>query len=524
MLNALEVLVRVTFEKPNRFVCICDWKDREIPRRAKFLWSADDKYWYTTTFEHAAKLRTYFDKPLRDKTNRVSVVEVPWSSRVPILAMGQAAKPHQIEGFNFAMSRNHSYLAFDMGLGKSATSIMVINQLYLENKAAKVLIIVPPFLITNWIREIETFKAWRISTLAIRTSRMIQFGDVTIVPDSLFIDNNLVSMIKARSFDLIVVDEAQRFLTEDSKRTKALFGEVMGQGIVHKAEKVILLSGTPMRRGPMELWPALHALAYNEIDFRSRHKYGLDFCDAHQEEIFNGRTAWNYKGASNLDILKEKIEGSFILTKKLEDHVKSLKGLLSERVVVLDAKLSAKTLKLDKSLQVRPPPLEKLVGSQGLGAIAEYRKLLSLEKVKPSAEYVKNILETTEESVLVFLHHTEAILAMEKALAKYNPAVIYGKVKTKDRDDIEKSFQAGKTRVLIANIGTMVGLNLTRASRCVFAESSWSSTDNDQARSRAFRIGQESRVVVDYITLANTLDEYVLSRVIKKRSTINKLF
>ena len=71
--------MRVTFEKPNRFVLTCSYEQRSIAREHKFIWDADSRYWYTTQFEHAAKLREYFDEDLKKKSKgSQSLKAVAW--------------------------------------------------------------------------------------------------------------------------------------------------------------------------------------------------------------------------------------------------------------------------------------------------------------------------------------------------------------------------------------------------------------------------------------------------------------
>jgi SNF2 family DNA or RNA helicase len=522
--------VRVTFEKPNRFVLTCSYEQRSIAREHKFIWDADSRYWFTTQFEHAAKLREYFDEDLKKRIKRFSVVKKPWLGSVPPLPYGVKLLPHQERGVKFALERNHSYISFDMGLGKTLTSIAVINSVYAKTEGAKranfkALIIVPPFLIHNWMKEIHKFKAFRFFVNVLRkASDELKAEDIVIVPDSIVHVPEVFENLMAHRWNVIVVDEAQRFLNAETKRTISVLGDEAKRGIVHRGAKVVMLSGTPMRSGHMELWPVLRSLAWNSIDYMSRHRYGLEYCGAHQVEAYRGKFVWDYSGSTNSKSLREKIEGTFFLTEKLEANVKELKGLLLERVVVLDHKLKAKVFKLDESLRVEARPLEDLVKGAELGDIATYRRELSLEKVMPAVQYVQNILDSSNDQVLVFFYHTEALELFSEKMKRYGVEIINGETPMKTRDKITEGFQAKKFRVLSANIFTMVGLNLTNAKRIVFVESSWNSTDNDQAKARAYRIGQDKLVTVDHLTLADTLDEYVLNKVIKKRNLIDKVF
>ena len=67
---------------------------------------------------------------------------------------------------------------------------------------------------------------------------------------------------------------------------------------MHRGAKVVMLSGTPMRSGHIELWPVLRSLAWNSIDYMSRHRYGLEYCGAHGK-AYRGKFVWDYSGSTN---------------------------------------------------------------------------------------------------------------------------------------------------------------------------------------------------------------------------------
>ena len=73
---------------------------------------------------------------------------------VPTLAL--PLMDYQQESVQFALSRRSAYLALDMGLGKTAVAIAIATAV-VQQENRQVLIVVPPSLRTNWVREFGKF-------------------------------------------------------------------------------------------------------------------------------------------------------------------------------------------------------------------------------------------------------------------------------------------------------------------------------------------------------------------------------
>ena len=515
--------MKISFIEPNRFVASCTFSEKEIVKDAGFFFDFNyTKKWYTHNYATASALVKHFDVSAKNKIKQVSIEAISWGRGIPKIPKDKKLDAHQLRAVKFCTTRNHSYLAFDAGLGKTPISVALINEVVHENRA---LIIVPPFLVSNWVREIKEWQTedYKIQVVSSGAEfELLPRTDILIVPDSLIARDNVSRSLYKHRFGIIIVDEVQRFLNASSLRTKSLYGSADNSALVALADKRVFLSGTPIRRGPMDLYPVLKSNAWDSIEYLSHHHYGVRYCAAYRKNIGRGNFAWDYSGSCNLTELKDKIYSKFILRETLTDNLTDLKDKLIERVVTLDDKDKKTITKIEKTI-FKDQALDEIIGSKDLGAIAEYRSALIKPLVRVSTEYIKNILEGSSDSLLVYAIHQDTIKNLEKSLKEYNPQSIYGPVKKTQRDAIEKDFQDKKIRVLIANINCMVGLNLTAGSRIVFVESSWDYTDNSQAISRAYRRGQNNIVIADHLVLAGTISEYVLRTVLKKKRTINKL-
>lgn len=502
----------VKFDQATKtFVCECDYKNKDIPKFAGFHFNPMTKLWETKKFANAIKLQDFFDDTAKRQIGQKAFIKTAWTGRF-IHPKDQSLKEFQLRAAKFALERNHSYLALEQGLGKTPTACVVINSVGL-----KTLIVCPPFLVENWKREL---KAWLVTGLefqSINSGKQIEFKSkpptVIILPDTLLDRPAIKDFIQGQEFGLLVVDEAHRFKTPNSKRSKVLY-----EFLTTLIPKVVMLSGTPMPNRPIELYPVLSNLAPQLINFLSWHDYGLKFCNAYQSHW-----GWDYGGASNLTQLRNQIE-DFMLRETKETCLPELPAKV-ERQIVLTREDQKEVRKIEKSLfQKFGEEPESFIKRQNLGEIASYRKELGLSKVQVALEYIAEILANTGEQLLVFAWHTEVLAKLEAALKDCSKCeIIDGSTPMKARQFIVDGFQNGRIRVLLAQVQTMVGYNLTRASRCIFVECSWSPADNSQATDRAHRIGQKDAVIVDYLVLAKTFDEKIMNTLLYKRKLIDKV-
>jgi len=410
----------------------------------------------------------------------------------------------------WALARKRTYLALDPGLGKTICAALIINKLNLPT-----IYICPPFMLGNVELEL---KKWLIHAQVIERVGECKVGpDVLLVPDSILTRAEVLSEIanfsKGKNV-ILIVDEAHRFKSPTAKRTKSLL-----QKILPLSTRTIFLSGSPLPNGrPMELFPILATCAPETIGGRNFWDFGKYFCNG-----FEGTFGWDFSGRSNFIEFCQSIKRDFLLRIRKAEVLSDLPPKI-ESIVFIDHRLPKELAELERKVLAKyiPSELSEVIGDEHL---TTYRKDLGFEKVLPTAKFVRDILTDSDESVLLFAIHKDAIARLTTELKDSDPLIITGSVDKDERFRRAQTFQKDNNRrLMILNIQAGgVGFNLTKATRVVFMEFDWVPEANVQAADRAHRIGQRDSVYVNYLVFKESLDSLMLTTILQKQKAINKI-
>jgi len=530
--------LKLTFED-GIFICRCSFQDRLKPRDAGFSWHPEKKIWYTNRIQVAALLRDHADHSARKKIRALLIEVKPWHG--PLLyPPTEKLKGFQASAARFILSRNRSYGALDPGLGKGVIAVVVANTIAFHHETNCLpppvfVYICPPFLLLNVEEE---WKTWRTF------SGMIQRYEYALHPDArvlIFPDSKM--QLDEHRFELeafiecakragrrvvAFVDEAHRYKTPDAQRTKMLLGfpaidkDTPGiPSLVRHFNMLTYLSGTPMPNRPMELFTILNKSAPETIDFANQFEYGKKYCAG-----FEDTHGWDFSGASNLDELREKVHGKFMIRMKKSEVLKELPPKIEEFLFVGETAGSRVTEMESAMLKEHSPEdiMRKQIAlvegkdrAEELN-LATYRRLLGREKVNPAVEAINEILLGSDEAIIVTAYHTDVIEALALKLAKWKPLVIYGKMKGSGQTLVDIFQKSAEHRLFIIQIDMAVGYTMTKATRVMHVEPSYVPATNDQASDRAHRIGQLDSVFVQYLVYRNSLDRMILSIVLRKKN------
>jgi SNF2 family DNA or RNA helicase len=207
-------------------------------------------------------------------------------SMEPYLKDEVAFYDHQVEGIRKMMRMKSVLLADDMGLGKSIQALTVFVGDVIQGKGSTAIIVCPVSLRGNWADEIVKFT--RIPYMLLgeeinptngkvrslgprdRTRQIVEFS-LWNRPKILILNYEQVDAhlgeLNALDVRMAIFDEAHMIKNPESKRTKAC--------LALKAERSLMLTGTPILNKVVELWPLFNRIAPtffpNFYAFRNRY-------------------------------------------------------------------------------------------------------------------------------------------------------------------------------------------------------------------------------------------------------------
>ncbi|KAI8959749.1 SNF2 family N-terminal domain-containing protein [Daldinia sp. FL1419] len=146
-------------------------------------------------------------------------------------------------------------------------------------------------------------------------------------------------------------------------------------------------------------------------------------------------------------------------------------------------------------------------------------------KVTKCCELISNILETTNEKIIVFSQWTVFLdiiqIAIEDQL-KLQICRYDGSMSATKRDDTVTEFMENPNKrvILVSLKAGNAGLNLTVASQVFIMDPFWNPYVENQAVDRAYRIGQQRDVTVHRMLVAGTVEDRIMATQEKKRRIV----
>ena len=527
-----------------RFEAVTTFDERHGPRGAGFRWDKEVKRWWTDQATTAVTLVDFADDSARPRLR--SVIDSLKASRaedadVTIPAPeGMEYMPFQRAGISYALKRDATLIGDEMGLGKTIEAMGFINARELRN----VLILCPASLCLNWQREL---RKWLISggmLVSVAGTREFPGSHIVVCAYSRIAKH--AHAVRRREWDLIIADECQNLKNRKAQRTQAVFGRRAAKNVERlpaiKARYKLALSGTPIPNRPVEIWPVLNWLDpetwSNWVSFVRR------FCAG-----FKGAHGWDASGASNLDVLQDRLRATVMVRRRKADVLTELPAKQRQVVIVeppdaetRDAIKSegeawrryqrgAADLRTEVELAKASTPDEyreavaKLSDYVRLAMteISKERHRVAVAKAPTVVEWCKDTL-AEKPKICVFAHHKDVVKLLQAELRAFNPVTITGDTPVPDRQPAVDTFQTDRRcRVFIGSITAAgTGLTLTAADHAIFAELDWVPSNITQAEDRIHRIGQESSVMIQHVVFDGSLDAMMAEKVVEKQEIADR--
>lgn len=411
---------------------------------------------------------------------------------------------HQVEGVRRMIRMNSFLLADDMGLGKSMQSLTVFGVHCAVRKKkygtdSSALVVCPASVKDNWENEVGVFT--RMPAMVVdgspkkRTEQIAKFkeieGSKVLVVNYEQVKAHLAS-INSCNFDVVIADEAHMLKNPEAQRTKAFMNL--------RAERFFMLTGSPMLNDPSELWTILNTIqpgVYgNYYQFKQR------YCR------FGGWENKKVVGPKNVNELNQMLNA--VMIRRLKDdvldlpavqYIKRIVGLkplqkkLHDQAVkelVLPSSSGDKEIKSDAIKFLR---LKQICGTTATVLDDGRDESAKLDLAEEDAENITN----DGHKIIVFTQFRGVLEAYRKRLANRLPHVpvfeLHGDVPIPLRQSVvnEWSNVKGPSIILCTIRVAGVGLNMTAARHMQFLDEDYVPMMNEQAVSRANRIGASTK-------------------------------
>lgn len=460
-------------------------------------------------------LEPLFENPLVQKSPELQR-EYPLPSQPGIDFLGELY-PYQQEGLSWMQSlffRSFSgLLADEMGLGKTVQVLAFLSTL---NHSTSTLIIVPTSLLFNWKKELEKFLPGRSVYLhsgseRVKHEEMLQSYPLILTSYAVMrLDAPLFQRVP---FTCVILDEAQQIKNPDSQIARQVFQL--------KATFRLAMTGTPIENRIEELWSLFHFLIPQLLG---------------DKQTFAMRMSLGSKKIKRC--LKP-----FILRRRKEEVVRDLPPQIHQHVwismsdaqkEVYDTWVSKQRLGLLKKIAadgVHAHRMEILEAILRLRQIVCHPLLVDPHFVGESAK-LSRLMDDLEEAiqekrkVLIYSQFTQMLSLMKQEVEQRGWLFVQLDGSTTDRETPVNRFQEEPDLLLffISLKAGGVGLNLTAADTVILFDPWWNEAQEQQAISRAHRIGRSSAVIAKRYVTVGSIEEKMLQLKKQKSALAESLF
>ena len=446
---------------------------------------------------------------------------------------------HQIRGANMALRAFGALDAktpgggfgelFEMGCGKTLTTIAVAGALYNLGKIDRVLVVAPTSVCSVWPHDLNQFAAfpWEARVLlGDKKKRLKALNElenwpfkalrIAVINYESTHRDGIFEALATYKPDLIVCDESQRIKNPSAAQSKAL--HKLGDAAPFR----MILSGTPVQNNAVDL--------YSQYRFLDPAVYGANFyAFKNRYCIMGGYGQHQIVGYRNMDELVEKEHSVAYRVTKEECLDLPQQTFINRYVQFTDAEQAiyeqlrkSSFLELETGENVTATTiltmylrLMQLTGGFLTADESTRPKQVNTAKLDALADIVDDYVVDAGKKLVIFARFRAEIAAIENLLRlrKIQYGSIYGDVPMEERGKIVEDFQTNPdTKVFVAQIQTAgLGITLHAASTAVFYSYDYNYANYAQALARIHRIGQRLPVTYIHLVVDGSIDEKILA-------------
>ncbi len=404
---------------------------------------------------------------------------------------------YQFEGVAFLYPRVAAVLADEMGLGKTMQAITAIRLLLHAGEIRSVLLVCPKPLVSNWQRE---FSRWapELPLVVIegdQARRQWQWGladtPVKIANYELLVrDRELVEQV-----DLVVLDEAQRIKNRGGATSQVV------RSIPRT--RAWALTGTPVENSSDDLVGIFDFLApghlHRHMKPRAMGRAVSDFILRRtKEQVLTELPPKLFRDA-DIELSAEQRE-TYALAEE-------------EGVLRLTQMGESATIQHVFELVLRLKQICNFDPATGESSKLE-RLVADIEEVAASGQ-----------KAIVFSQWVDTLERLRPRLGSFGVLEYHGKIGQRQRDAAIEQFRGDRQKhVMLMSYGAgSVGLNLQFASYVFLFDRWWNPAVEDQAISRAHRIGTTGPVTITRFLALDTIEERINQVLQEKRELFDTI-
>lgn len=381
-------------------------------------------------------------------------------------------RSYQTFGTKYIVHQKRTLLGDEMGLGKTVQAIASMAALKAEG-VTHFMVVCPASVLINWCREIEKHSTLSVTKVHGGDEEALlhwrKNGDVAVTTYESISRFNMPEKFR---IGMIVADEAHYVKNPETQRTKAL------SALLKQTENVLFMSGTPLEN------------RVDEMCF---------LCSMLQPQV--AQELERVKYISTAEQFRQELSPVY-LRRTREDVLTELPDLIEKEqwCVMSDKESSAyrESVRSGNFMAIR----------QVSWQMADINESCKAQRLLELCDKARD----ENRKVIVFSFFRETLTKVEKLLSDRCMEVITGAVSPQRRQEIVDEFTSAPAgTVLISQVqagGT--GLNIQSASVIIFCEPQIKPSIENQAISRAYRMGQVRDVMVHRLLCDETIDERML--------------
>jgi SWI/SNF-related matrix-associated actin-dependent regulator 1 of chromatin subfamily A len=300
-------------------------------------------------------------------------------------------------------------------------------------------------------------------------------------------------------FELVVLDEAHLLSNTKSKRSVGCLGAAMS------GERVVAATATPLWNTPDGLHNILSYL--NPKGWGTWPEFTIRYCNAEP-----GTFGWSLGEPSNVDEFQDRL--SEVMLRRTWGDILGELPKIGRSIEIVDLTRKDR-LELDHHLYSLLSSVENKIPQVGIDA--HLRDVLGCLKLKTAADTARRFLEAHEDVVIWTWHKNLANGAKERLSRQgFSAYVTTGD----DSDSVQTETLDAWRRdpnpsALVLTIGVgQVGIDLSKARHCIFAELDYTPVVISQAEMRTF--SKDRPMTVTYILADHELDHRLLKTILRK--------